>query len=200
MARFSVGDKVTVRSLKSMKKNLIEGCDGLYTPNGIYFVSGMEEYCGKTVTIAKVHDMGYRIKEDGGSWNWTNEMFETPMIVIYIDNNKVVALDKSTGKTGIAICNPEDNFDFFIGADLAYNRLRGRLMPAKDKDKVKKYYNGEIVCITADTECFTKGKIYKVKNGQFHDDIGWPHGSTFPFVSLKDLNDRHSSEFVEVVR
>lgn len=42
-------------------------------------------------------------------------------IVIYRKYNDVIALDKSTGRKGIAKCSPE--FDFGIGAKLAFERL-----------------------------------------------------------------------------
>ena len=44
-------------------------------------------------------------------------------IVVYRKDSKVIALDKTTGKTGIAKCSPEDKFDFGIGAKLAFERL-----------------------------------------------------------------------------
>lgn len=44
-------------------------------------------------------------------------------IVIYKKDRQVIALDKSTGKKAIARCNPEDKFDFNIGARLAFERL-----------------------------------------------------------------------------
>lgn len=44
-------------------------------------------------------------------------------IVIYSKYNDVIALDKSTGRKGIAKCSPEDEFDFGIGAKLAFERL-----------------------------------------------------------------------------
>ena len=46
-------------------------------------------------------------------------------IVIYRNDNKVVALDKTTGKKAEAKCNPADEFDFRTGAKLAFNRLMG---------------------------------------------------------------------------
>jgi hypothetical protein len=199
MARFNVGDKVTVRSLKNMKKEFIEDFDGLRTTSGIYFVSDMSEYCGKTVTIAGVHKAGYRIKEDGGHWNWTDEMFEGHTIIIYTDNNKVVALDKGTGETGIAYCSPEDEFNFFMGADIAYNRLRGREKPAR-KYEAAKYYNGEVVCTKTRAHYLTKGKIYKIKNGKFVDDCGVVHGDVHPYINFDDFNSQYFSEFIEVVR
>lgn len=200
MARHKVGDRVKIRSHKSIEKEFVRDCDGFRGPSGVYFVSGMDKYCGKTVTIARIHSAGYRIKEDGEAWNWTDDMFEANTIIIYTDGNKVVALDKATGKTGTAYCSPEDEFNFFIGADLAYNRLRGRLKPSSKDENVRKYYNGEIVCTDARSGNLTTGKIYKVKNGQFRDDNGQIHGDVYPYINFRDLNDQHFSEFVEVVR
>ena len=57
-------------------------------------------------------------------------------IVIYRDDNEVTALDKSTGKKAIARCNPADEFDFHIGAKLAFNRLMGE-PEENQQDKLK---------------------------------------------------------------
>lgn len=57
-------------------------------------------------------------------------------IVIYRDGNKVTTLDKSTGKKAIARCNPADEFDFHIGAKLAFSRLMGE-SEENQQDKLK---------------------------------------------------------------
>lgn len=44
-------------------------------------------------------------------------------IVIYKKDRQVIALDKATGKKAIARCNPSDEFDFNVGAKLAFERL-----------------------------------------------------------------------------
>lgn len=44
-------------------------------------------------------------------------------IVIYQKDNTVVALNKITGKKSIAKCHPDDEFDFNVGAKIAFNRL-----------------------------------------------------------------------------
>ncbi len=44
-------------------------------------------------------------------------------IVVYRKDSKVIALDKTTGKTGIAKCSPDDEFNFETGAKLAFERL-----------------------------------------------------------------------------
>lgn len=48
---------------------------------------------------------------------------ENQSITIYQKGRKVIAKDNATGKTAIAKCHPEDEFDFFIGAKLAIDRL-----------------------------------------------------------------------------
>ena len=39
--------------------------------------------------------------------------------------NQVIAFDKATGKKAVAKCHPGDEFDFNIGAKLAFERLMG---------------------------------------------------------------------------
>lgn len=53
------------------------------------------------------------------------EKIKNDTIVIYREDNKVIALDKTTGKKAIACCNPTDTFDFRTGAKLAFSRLIG---------------------------------------------------------------------------
>lgn len=74
------------------------------------------------------------------------EKVESETIVIYRNDNKVVALDKSTGEKAEANCNPADEFDFRTGAKLAFNRLMGEdvkpdngVREVKRKAKVGEY-------------------------------------------------------------
>lgn len=53
----------------------------------------------------------------------TLEKVTNDTIVIYRKDNKVIALDKTTGKNAEARCNPADEFDFYTGAKLAFQRL-----------------------------------------------------------------------------
>lgn len=198
--KFKVGDKVRVRSWESLVKEFSVDHLGDIKLTDNYFVHAMREYCGKTLVITKVNIAAY--KTEGNGWSWTDEMFEPKAvnntIVIYTKDNKVIALDKSTGKTGVAICSPEDTFDFLTGADLAFERLRGRAEPPKERGP--KYYSGEIVCVKTEASNLTVGKIYKVKNGKYVDDYGKVHGEPYPYISFQDLNSQHYSEFIEVVR
>ena len=73
--KFKVGDKVKVRSWESMKAEF--GLDGEDIDNpDHYFVSDMERYCSKYVTISSCLLNYYDIKEDEGHWNWDDTMFE----------------------------------------------------------------------------------------------------------------------------
>lgn len=74
------------------------------------------------------------------------EKVESETIVIYRKDNKVIALDKSTGEKSEAKCNPADEFDFRTGAKLAFNRLMGEdvktdngVRKVKRKAKVGEY-------------------------------------------------------------
>ena len=198
--KYKVGDKVKVRSWASMVEQFGLDHVGDIRLSDTFFVSRMKQYCGQILTITHVGLSSYQTR--GNTWNWSDDMFEPGVVcntvVIYTNGNKVIALDKLTGKTGVAICSPEDEFDFFTGADLAFERLRGRAKPAKERGP--KYYNGEIVCVKTGAYNLTVGKIYKVKNGKFFDDYGRVHGDVYPYVSFKDLNSQHHSDFIEVVR
>lgn len=44
-------------------------------------------------------------------------------ITIYQKGRAVIAKNNATGKTAIAKCHPEDEFDFFVGVRLALDRL-----------------------------------------------------------------------------
>lgn len=91
------------------------------------------------------------LAKDGYGWNCAEDALDlvkhqNETIVIYRNDNKVVALDKTTGKKAEAKCNPADEFDFRTGAKLAFNRLMGEdaktyvgVREVKRKAKVGEY-------------------------------------------------------------
>lgn len=92
---------------------------------------------------------------------------ESETIVIYRNDNKVVALDKSTGEKAEANCNPADEFDFRTGAKLAFNRLMGEdvkidngVREVKRKAKVGEYV--KIVDAHPYLIPYKNGDIFKV--------------------------------------
>lgn len=88
-------------------------------------------------------------------------------IVIYRNDNKVIALDKSTGEKAEANCNPADEFDFRTGAKLAFNRLMGEdVKPDNGVREVKRKAKvGEYVKVVNEKSMFNtykNGEIFKV--------------------------------------
>lgn len=88
-------------------------------------------------------------------------------IVIYRKDNKVIALDKSTGEKAEANCNPADEFDFRTGAKLAFNRLMGEdvkpdngVREVKRKAKVGEYI--KIVDAKPFLIPYENGEIFRV--------------------------------------
>ena len=212
MAKFKVGDRVKVRSWDSMEKTY--GSENGYIPVPCTFCPGMRKYCGKIVTIKRVTSGGnYLIEEDKESWGFSNEMLELGVfgetknspkkatstatsgnkVTVYREGRKIIAIDETSGKTGIARCHPDDKFDFFLGAEIALTRLKAEC----EKPEL---YSGEIVCTKAVGSGLTTGKIYTVKDGKFVDDVGDVHGRIYPYTSFKDLADQHWSSFLEIVR
>ena len=89
---------------------------------------------------------GRKMFEIGSIFSDNLEKVGSETIVIYRNDNKVVALDKSTGEKAEAKCNPSDEFDFRTGAKLAFNRLMGEdvkpdngVREVKRKAKVGEY-------------------------------------------------------------
>lgn len=79
-------------------------------------------------------------------------------IVIYRKDNKVIALDKSTGEKAEANCNPADEFDFRTGAKLAFNRLMGEdVKPDNGVREVKRKAKvGDMVEVTRSGGCYSE--------------------------------------------
>ena len=74
--KYKVGDKVRIKSLDWYNKNR-DKIDQIDCGNA-YFVRNMATLCGEIVTISSILPTFevYRIKEDDGTFNWTDEMIE----------------------------------------------------------------------------------------------------------------------------
>lgn len=88
-------------------------------------------------------------------------------IVIYRNDQKVIALDKTTGEKAEAKCNTADEFDFRTGAKLAFSRLMGEdaklddgVREVKRKAKVGEYI--KIVDAQPYLIPYKNGDIFKV--------------------------------------
>lgn len=59
-------------------------------------------------------------------------------VVIYRRGNEVIAINKVDGHKAVAKCNPDDDFDFTVGAKLAFQRLAGSESSETDTDTLEK--------------------------------------------------------------
>lgn len=108
------------------------------------------------------------------------ELYKPPKIIIYRNGSEVIAKNTATGKTGVARCNPADEFDFNVGAKLAFERLTN---PEPEKPKT---YTGKVVCVASPNKDFTVGKIYTFENGKTQDNDGYYRPTGY---SLKEFRD-----------
>lgn len=143
--KFKVGDRVKVKKdIVTLNRRTVGKCGTvkeLLTDN--YCSVEFDEFVGG-------HDCNGFAKE-GHGWNHAEDALDlvktqNETIVIYRKDNKVIALDKSTGEKAEANCNPDDEFDFRTGAKLAFNRLMGEAVKpdngvreVKRKAKVGEY-------------------------------------------------------------
>ena len=89
--KYKVGDKVIIKSIEWYYKNRDE-IDQVDCGKS-YFTSSMVTFCRQIVTISSILSSRevYRIKEDGGTFNWTDEMIEG----IFVGETKPLAFDNS---------------------------------------------------------------------------------------------------------
>lgn len=113
--RFKVGEKVRVKKFKERPKHWNSYGD-------------MDHLMGKIVKIEGIVSFGrYAVYDSKANYIWHfDENDLEPVnetIVIYSKDREVIALDKATGNKAIARCNPADEYDFRVGAKLAFDRL-----------------------------------------------------------------------------
>lgn len=124
---------------------------------------------GDVVSYKDIAGRTYSVKnfEIGSLFSDMLKKVGSETIVIYRNDNKVIALDKSTGEKAEANCNPADEFDFRTGAKLAFNRLMGEdakpdngVREVKRKAKVGEYI--KVVCAMPCLIPYKNGDIFKV--------------------------------------
>ncbi len=173
---FKVGDKVRVRRDLEVDKRY--GNDS--------FVYGMKNFKGNIVTISSDCGHHFEIKEDGGEWNWTPEMFES------IKNNRVIFKDNATilfkdGKKYVAKCCDGDTYDREKGLlvclakahGYTFNDLqemlesaeepKGKVREVKRKAKVGEYIKVVKTSGLHDAKYYNIGDILKVLDSDEDD-------------------------------
>lgn len=179
------------------------------------------EISGGTVFYKDVvgESIGLKHFQIGSIFSAALEKVDTT-IVIYRNDNKVVALDKSTGEKAEANCNPADEFDFRTGAKLAFNRLMGEdvkpdngVREVKRKAKVGEYI--KIVDAMPFLISYKNGDIFKVistdKSGVVVEKDGTPVTAAWhreyvvlenykPEEMKEDDSEIHVGDMIEVTQ
>lgn len=179
------------------------------------------EISGGTVFYKDVvgESIGLKHFQIGSIFSAALEKVDTT-IVIYRNDNKVVALDKSTGEKAEANCNPADEFDFRTGAKLAFNRLMGEdvkpdngVREVKRKAKVGEYI--KIVDAHPYLIPYKNGDVFKVistsEPGVVIEKDGTPVTSAWhreyvvlenykPEEKKEDDSEIHVGDMIEVTR
>lgn len=146
--------KIFLRYLDSVGRKWVDGHSYIsmtnwdaYGPDTCYdFYKGT--YCNKTYFLTCY---GYTILEFS-DFEWTKRK----PVIIYRNGQDVIALDKETGEKAVAKCHPNDEFDFAIGAKIAFGRLYHSqdYIPEGNKAKCKPEFQvgDRVRCIKKDYE------------------------------------------------
>lgn len=153
--RFKAGDKVRVKKFK-------------VRPSYWNWDGKMDHLMGKVVKIERTVNSRYVVRDSKNDCDWIfreddlEPVNET--IVIYSKEREVIALDKATGDKAIARCNPADEYDFRIGAKLAFERLMNgnkENITVEDMRKRLKSYCKSRSC----DDCKLKSPTYRCGRG-----------------------------------
>lgn len=177
---------------------------------------------GDVVSYKDIAGRTYSVKnfEIGSLFSDMLKKVGSETIVIYRNDNKVIALDKSTGEKAEANCNPADEFDFRTGAKLAFNRLMGEdvkpdngVREVKRKAKVGEYI--KIVDAHPYLIPYKNGDVFKVistsEPGVVIEKDGTPVTSAWhreyvvlenykPEEKKEDDSEIHVGDMIEVTR
>lgn len=166
---FKVGDRVRIRQWEDMAKELgFLSSLGAISTKITAFTPEMKHLCGRIAEIKKIKLDGevklHKWSDNSGDTKFVFDIdmiepTEPEQITITRYGQKVVA--KLGQKVGVAKCSPEDEFDFNVGAKLAFARLMGeeidfpRVYTHKEleekfnaKEEFKPYLMGDFEFIT----------------------------------------------------
>lgn len=232
MAKFKVGDRVRIRTWESMEKEF--GTNGTYIETYPSFNETMGKLSGMTAVITSMETTGTRIelkfdeKRDGVDTDW---FYSTDMVEPVMQVNQITITDKKNGKVSAVLtengkyvrsanakCNPDDTFDFNVGATLAFNRLMGIedkpvdaniykevKRPAKvgewikivNSESKKSYVNGEIFKVEYNDSPSYDGVYFKpisgITVGYRHSNVGCTFAKDSEYVVLENYNPQQNS-------
>ncbi len=195
MAKYKVGDKITIRQWEDMEKDFgLTSYGAIRTP--LYFTKGMKFLCGKTREIDRVNSDGtYLI----GSWFISDEVIEAEInqtLVIYKNGTDTIGILKKGGKEikrAVAKLHPNDTYSFVTGSEIILSRIFG------EEPEKETFYNGKAVCLCNDFNegLYTIGKIYEFKDGFMTDDRGEKR-PTDAVHNLEEFNEWSAADWLEI--
>lgn len=193
--RFKAGDKVRVKKFKER-------------PSYWNWDGKMDHLMGKVVKIECTVNSRYVVRDSKNDCDWIfrdddlEPVNET--IVIYRKDREVIALDKATGDKAIARCNPADEYDFRIGAKLAFERLmngnKENITVEDMRKRLKSYCDNRLCsgCKLKSPTCrcgigvrfMTKDKAgnYAMSNREIEDAFNIVFGTGIKEVKPKELH------------
>lgn len=197
---FKVGDKVVIKDWDEMVKEY-----GIDPPSGsincypYHFVSSMRALCGEEATITKVYLKNWKVELEFkksnlnySPWNYCVDMIKhakPQTIVIYQKDNRVIAKDVTTNRVAMAICSPEDEFNFNIGASIAFERLIGKgsidkarkvVNNAKEELKKKIEIGNNVRITNIDKQYVNYMTFFKDNNMSYELATRYYYGKTVP--------------------
>ena len=199
--KFKVGDRVKViKDYDYAKKGMV---------GTIAVINNPESCSGKTIgvkfdkhffgghTLSSMCERGY------GHWVYPDcvELINDNKIVITADGATTTARfydGEKVIKAAKAECSPEDEFDFKIGAKIAFDRLVDN-----EIKNPRKYYNGKVM-FSENTGDFKEGVLYVFcSNGDVEDFWGNPVFSgaqkvTHTYNSFSDIDEFYGDIVAEV--
>lgn len=203
---FKVGDKVVIKDWDEMVKEY-----GIDPPSGsincypYHFVSSMRALCGEEATITKVYLKNWKVELEFkksnlnySPWNYCMDMIKhvkPQTIVIYQKDNRVIAKDKTTDRVAMAICSPEDEFNFNIGASIAFERLVGKdsidkarkIVEDAREEKRKKIKIGDSVrIIDANKQATRDISFFRENHMDYEFATKYRYCSPIPLIELED--------------
>lgn len=163
--RFKAGDKVRVKKFKER-------------PSYWNWDGKMDHLMGKVVKIERTVSSRYVVHDSKNDYDWIfrdddlEPVNET--IVIYSKEREVIAVDKVTGDKAIARCSPADEYDFHVGAKLAFERLmngnKENITVEDMRKRLKSYCDGRSC-----RDCILDRPTYRCGHGAYFmtkDDAG----------------------------
>lgn len=161
MNKFKVGDKVVIIDGRNIKSEHLG------------WVGEMTSMIGQVHEISMSICDGTVYRLQGARYSWDKKWLKPYCEKITIERHGQKMVAKYNGKVGVAKCSDDDEFDVFIGANLALQRLFGK----EEKIEEPKWSEGDIVRAKGNpfVDVGTIGRIRMVD----HQDKELPAGVKF---------------------